>query len=187
MLSPMRFGGYVWPHNPRVYEIEFNRRIVCHKVPFGLYALSDLGRDQRILRGEGAFAGENAYEEFKQLARMFYTDKPQVLVHPIWQTAPAWFVSLRLRQEPRPDYVSYAFEFWESFEGYERTAKALVEPEQERETLVQAERKTHVIRRGDTLWAVSRDNGLTLGELLALNPQVKNPNLCQIGDVIYLT
>lgn len=185
MLSPMRFGDYVWPHNPRIYEIEFNRRVVCHKVPFGLYALSDMGRNQRILRGEGVFVGENAYEEFKKLASMFYKDRPQVLVHPIWQTAPAWFVSLRLRQEPRPDYVSYAFEFWECFEGYERKAKelAVTEPEVQ----VPAERRVHMIRRGDTLWAISRANGLTLGELLALNPQVKNPNLCHVGDLIYLS
>ena len=38
----MRFGDFVWPHNPKIYEIEYNRRIVCHKVPFGLYVLSDM-------------------------------------------------------------------------------------------------------------------------------------------------
>ena len=34
-------------------------------------------------------------------------------VHPLWQTANAYFVSLRLEQEPRPDYVRYSFAFWE--------------------------------------------------------------------------
>ena len=43
-LSPMRYGDYVWPHNPKTYEIDYKRRIVCHKVPFGLYALTDMGK-----------------------------------------------------------------------------------------------------------------------------------------------
>ena len=185
-LSPMRFKTFIWPHNPKIYEIEFRRRVVTHKVPFGVYTLQSLGRTNRILRGEGEFCGAGAYDKFKELACLFYDDTPGILVHPLWQTSNAYLVDLTLRQESTEDYVSYSFEFWECFEGYERTAKALAEPQPEM-TVVQAERKTHVIRRGDTLWAVSQANGLTLNALLALNPQVKNPNLCHIGDVIYLS
>ena len=61
-LSPMRFKSYVWPHNPRTYEIEFRRGIVTHKVPFGAYTLQNLGRTNRVLRGEGEFCGAGAYE-----------------------------------------------------------------------------------------------------------------------------
>ena len=57
-LSPMRFKDYVWPHNPRVYEIEFSRQVVSHKIPMGKYSLQNLGRSHRVLRGEGEFAGE---------------------------------------------------------------------------------------------------------------------------------
>ncbi len=187
-LSPMRFGDFVWPHNPRIYEIEYNRRIVCHKVPFGLYALSDMGRDQRILRGEGEFVGEKAYEEFKKLAAMFFSDKPRILVHPIWQSAPAWFVSLKLRQEPRKDYVSYEFEFWECFEGYELSAKAMLSAAAgATETETVAQKTTYTLKSGDTLWGLARANGLTLSQLLALNPQIKNPNIYYVGDVIRLS
>ena len=69
-LSPMRYGDYTWPHNPKTYEIDYKRRIICHKIPFGLYALADMGRDQRILRGEGEFVEAGAYDEFKKLATM---------------------------------------------------------------------------------------------------------------------
>lgn len=187
ILSPMRFGDYIWPHNPRIYEIEYKRRIVCHKVPFGLYALSDMGRDQRVLRGEGEFVGENAYDEFKKLAKMFYSDKPNILVHPIWQSAPAWFVGLRLKQEPRKDYVSYEFEFWECFEGYELSVQpVLPSPSIEKNEGV-AQRRTYTIKKGDTLWGLARANGISLAELLALNPQIRNPNIYYCGDVIYLS
>lgn len=185
VLSPMSYGDYVWPHNPRVYEIEFSRRIVSHKVPFGLYTLSDMGREHRILRGEGEFVGEDAYDEFKKLAGMFYLSEPKTLVHPIWQIAPAWFVGLRVRQEPRPDYVSYEFEFWECFDGYENRLRKVEKPPEPED--VRAPKLTHTLRWGDTLWGLAVKNGMTLKELLALNPQIRNPNVYYVGDVVYLS
>lgn len=185
ILSPMSYGDYVWPHNPRVYEIEYSRRIVCHKVPFGLYTLSDLGREQRVLRGEGEFVGQGAYDEFKKLACMFYLNEPKTLVHPIWQAAPAWFVGLKLRQEPRQDYVAYEFEFWECFEGYETALRKVEKPVEI--TPPEAERRSHSIKRGETLWGLAVKNGMTLDQLLALNPQIRNPNIYYVGDLIYLS
>ena len=42
-LTPMRYKSYTWPHNPRVYSIDYERKMAVHKVPFGLYHLQDLG------------------------------------------------------------------------------------------------------------------------------------------------
>lgn len=185
-LAPMSYGDYVWPHNPRVYEIEFTRRVVSHKVPFGLYTLSDLGREHRVLKGEGEFSGEDAYDQFKELACMFYPGEPRMLVHPVWQAAPALFVKLRLRQEPRPDYVAYEFEFWECFEGYEnklrKIEKPIVSPEEGA-----VEKSSYTLKWGDTLWGLAVKNGMSLQKLLELNPQIKNPNVYYVGDVIYLS
>ena len=72
-LAAMRYKDYVWPHNPRVYTIEYERRMGARKVPFGRYFLQDLGPAQRVMRGEGEFVGEEAYAEFKRLASVFYT------------------------------------------------------------------------------------------------------------------
>ena len=71
-LSPMRYKGYTWPHNPRVYSIDYERKMAVHKTPFGLFRLQDLGRTNRIMEGEGEFVGEDAYEQFGQLANVFY-------------------------------------------------------------------------------------------------------------------
>lgn len=188
MLAPMKYGDYTWPHNPRCYEILYNRRIVSHKVPFGLYMLQDMGREQRILKGFGEFVGAGAYDEFKKLATMFYLSEPKMLVHPIWQSSRAWFVKLRLNQEPREDYVSYEFEFWECFDGYEKQLTPVPRAEQPTTPAeTAAERKSHVIVQGDTLWGLARANGLTLSELLALNPQIRNPNIYYCGDLVYLS
>lgn len=195
LLSAMKFGDYTWPHNPRVYEITFNRKIVSHKTPFGCYVLQNMGREQRVLKGEGEFCGAGAYEEFKKLACAFYPDEAQVLVHPVWQSARAWFVRLELKQEPREDFVSYEFEFWECFDGYEtgaalvsadsgETAEAIGTPEEVKSA---AARRSYTLKYGDTLWGVARDNSLSLDELLALNPQIRNCNIYYSGDVVYLS
>ena len=72
----MRYKDYVWPHNPRVYSIEYERSMGAWKVPFGRYQLQDLGPGHRVMRGEGEFVGEGAYEEFKRLATVFYSEGP---------------------------------------------------------------------------------------------------------------
>ena len=92
--------------------------MAVHKTPFGLFRLQDLGRTNRIMEGEGEFVGPDAYSQFGQLANMFYNGGPGLLIHPLWQAANAYFVSLRLEQEPRPDFVRYSFTFWEDDSWY---------------------------------------------------------------------
>ena len=112
-LKPMRYKDYTWPHNPETYTVEYRRQVAAHKVPLGGWCLQDLGRTHRILRGEGTFAGEGAYEEFQELAAVFLEEGPGLLVHPVWRTVSAHFVTLELLEKPLPDYVRYSFAFWE--------------------------------------------------------------------------
>ena len=63
-LAAMRYKGYVWPHNPRTYTIDYQRNVAVQKVPFGRYHLQDLGLTRRVMRGEGEFVGEGADDEF---------------------------------------------------------------------------------------------------------------------------
>ena len=113
LLKPMRFKDYTWPHNPEIYAVEYRRQIAAHKIPLGGWYLQDLGRTYRIFWGEGTFAGERAYEEFQTLAEVFDQTGPGLLVHPVWRTVSAYFVTLELMEEPLPDYVRYRFSFWE--------------------------------------------------------------------------
>ena len=43
---------------------------------------------------------------------------------------------------------------------------------------------TYTVRAGDTLSKIAMRNGVTLAQLLAANPQVKDPNKIRVGDVI---
>lgn len=186
-LSPMRYKGYTWPHNPRVYSIDYERKMAVHKTPFGLFRLQDLGRTNRIMEGEGEFVGEDAYAQFGQLANVFYDGGPGLLIHPLWQAANAYFVSLRLEQEPRPDYVRYSFSFWEDDSWYTGLAVQDTAPGSAGGSQAESgagEAAYHRVVKGDTLWELAGRYGLSLAELVALNPQIKNPNLIRVGEEV---
>ena len=169
----MRFKDYVWPHNPRIYEITYHRDVVSHRVPFGTYTLQNMGRGHRVLRGEGEFAGEGAYAEFKRLATVFYETTPGVLVHPLWDAANAYFVALRLRQEPEENYVAYSFEFWESSDTYPAVITPGASPVEE--TVPEEPEPFYITVQGVTLFQIAKQYGLAISDLLAMNPQIRNP------------
>ena len=185
-LAPMRYKDYTWPHNPRTYSIDYQRAMAVHKTPFGRYQLQDLGEEHRVMEGEGEFVGAGAYQE--RLASVFYDRGPGLLVHPLWQAANTYFVSLRAEQAPRPDYVRYSFAFWEENSFY--SGLAVPAGGEDRQGTAQSQSGTgtqprwHTVARGDTLWALAGRYGLSLAELVALNPQIKNPNLIRVGEEV---
>lgn len=178
LLTPMRYKNYIWPHNPATYSISYERQVAVHKVPFGRYCMQDLGMSCRVIRGQGEFAGEDAYEEFKRLASAFYEDGPGLLIHPLWQISNAYFTALKLEQEPLPDYVRYSFEFRERFDGYgeeltEVSRNGAGSPVLRSET----PEIRHTVASGDTLWGIARQYNVALEDLLAVNSGIKTPTL----------
>lgn len=189
MLTPMRFKGYTWPHNPKVYSIDYERKMAVNKVPFGFCYLQDLGRTCRVIEGEGEFVGQGAYAQFGQLASVFHEEGPGLLIHPVWQAASAYFVTLRLEQEPLPDYVRYSFSFWEDVDYYHGEIQSeSISPiggtGSGVDGAMTASSSRYRVVQGDTLWGIAQRFGLPLETLVALNPQIKNPNLIRPGDEV---
>jgi len=188
LLTPMRYKSYTWPHNPRVYSIDYRRTMAVNKAPFGGCLLQDLGTAHRVMEGEGEFVGAGAYQEFQRLACVFHEKGPGLLVHPLWQAANTYFVSLRVEQAPRPDYVRYSFAFWEEsglVSGLATRKTETAATDSGTATAQPAGQAAyHRVVKGDTLWALAARYGLSLAELTALNPQIKNPNLIRVGEEV---
>ena len=184
-LEPMRYKEYTWPHNPETYTVEYRRCLAAHKVPLGGYCLQDLGETYRVLQGEGVFAGVGAYEEFQRLEAVFRQEGPGLLVHPVWPAASAYFVSLQLAEEPLPDYVRYTFSFWEDRSGTGGLTEVTSDGTEQTENGSSAaggENVCYIVKKGDTLWGIAKQYGVSLTALIAANPQIKNPNLIYPGD-----
>jgi len=167
--------------------------MAVHHVPFGRDVLEGMGMKCRVLRGDGEFAGPGAYREFQRLATVFYEDTPGILVHPVWQTANAWFVELSVKQEPQEDYVAYAFEFWECYDEYRlgltEASSATSSAENTTSTgtsehIAAAGTAYYTVKQGDTLYGIANRYALSLAALVALNPQIRNINLIHPGDRI---
>jgi len=183
-LSPMRFKQFIWPHNPRVYSTLCQRNMAVSKIPLGGYHLQNLGQTCRVFRGEGEFTGVGAYDTYKELEAVFREESAGILVHPVWLAVRAWFVSLKLEQEPRSDYVRYSFEFWEASDTGETTGET---QRLQSVGVEMREERWHTMGQGETLWLVARQYGLTEEQILALNPAVSNPNLVAAGQEVRVT
>lgn len=187
VLQAMRYKNYVWPHNPKNYTIRYERKMSVQKVPYGHYWMESLGQSYRVMSGSGEFVGEGAYEEFKKLATVYYEGGEGILVHPCWQSAHVYFVKLSLTQTPCRDYVSYTFEFWESYDHYDTALREVPVAGNSADNIVAEKEKSeqwHLVRKGECLWGIAQKYGLSMEQILRWNPGIKNPNLIYAGQKV---
>ena len=185
-LTAMRFKDNTSPNNPQRCLFEMERKMLRRKLPFGGVSLQDLGRWGRTFEGEGSFCGARAYEEFRALEALFREEGAGLLTHPQWGTVRARFASLELSQEPLPDFVRYRFVFWEEDEGESGFRRVAGNSGSGGAGASQARQEPvyYTVRKGDTLWAIAKGRGMTLAALIALNPQIRNPNWIYPGEKV---
>ena len=180
MLLAMQYKTFVWVNNPKSYTLSCERLTAAHKIPLGDYCVQDLGRSCTVLRGEGEFFGAGAYTQFRRLMEEFRSPGAGALRHPVWQCSRAYFTRLELAQEPREDYVAYSFEFCDA--GEEQAAPEAAASSGTADSAAANRARTVTVRTGDTLWALCRTYGLTMRQMLAYNPQIRDPDLIHTGE-----
>jgi N-acetylmuramoyl-L-alanine amidase len=45
----------------------------------------------------------------------------------------------------------------------------------------------YTVKKGDTLSEIAENHGLSLNEIIAINPQIKNPDLIYVGETVHTT
>ena len=176
MLTPMKFRDFTWPNNPHSFSVEHRRALKSRKLPFQAYKVQDMGEDLCVFKGEGEFVGDSAYADFLRLAELFIDGSPGLLVHPVWPATQVYFASLKLRQEPKENYVNYEFEFWQDSSGKKRSnVKLKLAP------------TAYILQSGEGIGDVILQSGVSAEEILMLNPQIENMNRLGEGDVLKLS
>ncbi len=180
MLSAMKYKDYVWPNNPKTFEVEYKRTLRSYKLPFAGFKVQNLGQQHRIFKGEGEFSGPDAYESFRLLARVYSDGTSGWLEHPLWPAAKVYFAKLRLKQEPREEYVSYSFEFWEADSSTGSSGFTPSEPDFERTCYIAAQ-------ENDTLQSIASRYNTTISQMKKLNPQLSEDETLYAGRMIRIS
>ena len=163
MLLAMQYKTFVWVNNPKSYTLSCERLTAAHKIPLAGYCVQDLGRSCTVLRGEGEFFGAGAYTQFRRLMEVFRSPGAGALRHPVWQCSRA-----------------YSFEFCDA--GEEQAAPEAAASSGTADSAAANRARTVTVRTGDTLWALCRTYGLTMRQMLAYNPQIRDPDLIHTGE-----
>lgn len=177
MLSHMQYRSFVWPNNPRVFEVEYRRTLHSYKLPFSGYVVQSLGLQNKIIRGEGEFVGPDAYEYFRRLAELFEDDKGGQLIHPVWPEMSVYFAKLSLRQEPKENHVSYSFEFWEYAPStFEDVSDAIDTADYSNPFSDVTRVRFYSAGENETLRTISVSKSVSLTLLQSLNPLITDPD-----------
>lgn len=171
-LQPMKYGEYVWPHNPEHLTVSCRRAVRELQAPFAGSILQDYGVQKRVVEGEGEFYGADCIGQFQKLYGELEKTERAVLTLPNVPPFLARFVTLELIGNPEPDLVRYHFVFWE--DGAAETAGNLLSGQ------------VHECREGDDLWRIAAYYSVTVQQLLDKNPAIRWPNYLREGERVVI-
>lgn len=168
-LVPMRFKGVEWRHNPGELSFECDKQVNELKTPNGTAYIQNMGRKNMKIRGSGELFGEDCLEQFRSLLDLFKQSGSGILAIPYIKPVCAVFESLKVLGMPKPDILSYSFVFREVMEYVQTDPK-----------------KLHITAEGENLWDISYLYGISVDELVRLNPWVKRPDELSAGAEVAL-
>lgn len=168
----LTFADFAWPYNPREIRVTYKRNVRTLPIPFVGSALQDLGRTLTAVSGEGEFYGDTAAYQFGRLLQLQEGGGSYPLSIPGLPPMDAVLVSLTMLGEPGPEVVRYAFEFCEV--DRKTADSSILTP------------TTHTVNAQETLWSIARQYGLSIDQLIALNPQLGTTGLLAVGSVVKL-
>ena len=105
----LQLGSFVWPNDPEKLTVSYRRELKIDMGSNGTWTVANKGRYGRTFDGEGIFYGENAHENFRQLAAMLYSHGEHLLIHPKWNSANVVFSELEVTEERSGNFLRYRF------------------------------------------------------------------------------
>lgn len=170
-LTSMSFDGYTWEFNSKYLTFSHNANANTAYYPYGGSTLQYFGNRNCVITGSGYFIGENCTDMYNKLREKFNGGKVGILILPGFPPVNAFFSKLVLKGEPKPDVLSYEFEFIEVESEYQDVA-SLNEP-----TESDGKNIRRIIPNGKTLWDLSYKYGINVDKLISLNPHIRRPDI----------
>ncbi len=113
-MDKLIYKSFTWPQNPDHYQHTYVREPVYTKNDAGETVFDRMGPKKLTITGSGAFFGDTAYADFRELEAVFNQSTSGGLVHPEWGQIICYFTELQMTQAPKANYVAYKFEFREA-------------------------------------------------------------------------
>ena len=167
----MRFDGMTLHHNPHTLYVsdsvtvdkEFNAELSA--------VVKQNGKNPTIVKGEGVFYGENAFEQYLKLKALCEKGSCGILsvsgIYPFY----ALLYDLKLTCKSIENVVEYVFYFVEVPYGKE----------------ISTFPQYCIVEENQDLWDISEKHGIAIEKLIACNPQISSLNSVSAGDKIFLS
>ena len=168
-LAQMRFAGFTWFHNPKEIRIIDEKSVGQHLSPDCRCSSRSFGRKCRVIYGTGELYGEDCLKQYRKLYELYCQNKPGILSIPQLPPLYAVFEELVFEEGTVPDVVTYKFKFREC------EAKSF-----------DTQKQYHTVKSGETLWDIAYIYGMTVDELVALNPSIKRPDYMKTVERVRL-
>ncbi|MGN1050821.1 MAG: DNA circularization N-terminal domain-containing protein [Acutalibacteraceae bacterium] len=157
-LSPMRFRGFTWLHNPKEITVSCENVTKEIKISNGQSILQDFGRKNRVISGIGEIYGQDCFFQYNKLWELYSENVTGVLSIPETGSMYADFCSLKCIGKGK-DFVTYSFVFKEQMR--EPSSKAVTR---------------YKATSGENLWDVSYKFSVSVERLLEINKSIARPD-----------
>ena len=156
----MSYKNFIFPVNPYVIHISHQRNIKEHKIPFEQNIISDMGKNARVITGEGEFFGTDCMNDFNRLENVFHSKDGGMLYIPSQKPVYAVFDKLEMIAQDTENVVKYTFRFIESFDKNKNYVS---------ETCISDGTKC--------LWDYAYEYGIDIETLVKANPDILRPDI----------
>lgn len=110
-LSPMRFMGYTWHHNPKSLTVKCKDKTVSYSYPDIGQIVESFFSEPIEISGVGELYGKDCFGQYEKLLELYKQGKSGVLCLPKLMPIHCSFEKLSVEASTIPSLLTYSFTF----------------------------------------------------------------------------
>lgn len=169
--SLMRFDGVFLSHDPKTLKISVQNDVNTQRLLTGLSLTLDTLEGVRAISGTGELFGERCTEDFKKLKDAYTKRRAAVLAVPYMGASRAVLSKLEFTGGSKAGFMGVEFRF-ELVHGASHAAIKRA--------------PVHIAEEGEDMWDIAYREGVSIEELVRLNPHIRYINELDEGERVKL-